>query len=1421
MPRAARGWRLSYIRVQVARMIWIPRILPCLAFALLLHPQSAGADDWEIRRSDFDPRIITRYKGMLARSPNDGYALGKLISLYKKHKTLAALIGEYKAAAKGAPHSFALQVILGHLYRRSGSTELAVKHYEAAAAINPKSPTVPGALGALYQKLGRTADAAEAYKKALALSGSSVRDKKQHLRSLANLALAERNLSEARRYYDQLVALEPKNLFLRIELAQALAKSGLEKEAIEQYQNILKRTGDSSAKADVLKEIGALQAKLGKEKEAIATYQKAMALTAGGHWLRRELTDRIIAIYRQKEDLKTLIAEYEKSWQQRRGYFENDVLGRLYDETGDEAKALKAYRAALKSQPQAIDTRVRLISLLERSGHDKEVLAEYRKLVQIAPGDPKYPLELAKRLHRNGQQKEAIAILDGCAARFAGDASVQAALADLFQRWGDQKRAMKAAQLLVSIEPKDPSHIINLGEQQFLQGKKKQAIETWKRLLAVIPQKHAAYARLAEIYGQHEMTKEAVELYRKAIKLSPQNIPYRRELALLLERKQQTMDALRSWEEVRMLAGQLARSDTKREARAHIIEILHRTYQLRHRLTAYHFVFDTAQPDLEAGFFLAEAYAKLGEIEKAAAVYRRILQLQRTNLEALAALEVTYRKQRKLAAAVELLKRMAELQPARARELYQQVADLLLQLYRDKEALAYAQRAVALGPQDASSYQRLGELFEKKEDYAGAMKAYTRAIQLDPTRIRVHFALARLHSQQGANADAEKLYRQVVKTAKTPETVQKAFRLAIELSSFLGMLDTLEKEMLPLSVTSQNSETYRRLLVELYKRRVPILIDQVRRGSPAVRERARKELHQIGVRGLAPLLEELATQPNPSRRLIRMLGYLGNPNAVVPLLRVAEKEPQEEVTTIYGSTTGGYSYGYPYYYSPYRYSKMAAIVNRRVEATVAIGRIADARGVPGLVRLLASREGTLPEAAAWALSRIKDPRAQKALWHTLGDPRQTVQMMACAGLGAQGSAELRIRDVIEEVMLDRDRRGRVRAACAWGLGALGSAKSSDALVQMLQAGDDDIQRVAAWSLGAIGDRRTLGPVVRAIWNKRDEVRRALVWALVQITSGQKQGRAAAAATPDISIRDGRIDDEEFVSLLAAEVDELQGGALAKQLAAVLAAHQTAISEGLEAALGRHRDVLLRVLTDLDASKDALALGPLTSGREQLPPAARAGLDRAVATVCGRLAPRLAQLIDHRDPLIRQRAVSVYAKLAPRDLLARLRHALADQRWEVRVAALEALAAAHRRATIRILAPQTALREDRITRDQVLERASPGLKGSHWRERESAARVLGQLGHPGAAAALAAALRDGNGFVRQAAAVALGRCGGGDAAARALIAALGDEVPHVRAAACAALAQLKAAEARRHVAPLLADPSAAVQRAAQRALQQLP
>jgi tetratricopeptide (TPR) repeat protein len=628
--------------------------------------QRAWADDWAVTRSPFDKRIVARYKALLGRSPNDGYALGKLLGIYKRHSSVAALVREYQTACQRYPKSFTNQVVLGHLYRRAGQIDRAIAQYERAAVLSPAAPSVPAALGALYSKQKKDTQAIAAYQRALALA-KNARLKQRYLRALATIALSNRDLKAAREYYGKLVQLAPKNGMLRIEYAQALARSGHEELAIAQYRTLLKHTSDSAMRADLLKEIGALLNKKGKDGEAIETYRKAMSLTAEGHWLRRDLTARIIEIYRRKGQLKQLIAHYEKTWK-KRDHFRWDTLGKLYDQVGDESRAKQAYLAALKTNASSIDTRVRLISLLERAGETKAAIAEYQKLAKLAPGEPRYGIELAKRLFDAGQQKAAIQSLEQLGRRFPSDVSVHAILADLFSRWGEEKLAMREAQILVKIEPRDPGHVVSLGEQFFVRGQKKKAIETWQRLLRIVPQKHAAFARLAEVYAQHEMYEQAVEFYRKAVKVKPKHLPYLRSLALTLESARNTQEALAQWQLVLKLVTGTSDRQSQKEARRHVIGILHRTYRLRQAMAEYEKLFYRQPPDVEAGYFLAEANLTNRNPGQAEAIYRKIIEYRPKSVDAHLALERVYRRQRKLALAVDVLKRLVELDPKSARQ---------------------------------------------------------------------------------------------------------------------------------------------------------------------------------------------------------------------------------------------------------------------------------------------------------------------------------------------------------------------------------------------------------------------------------------------------------------------------------------------------------------------------------------------------------------------------------------------------------------------------------------------------------------------------------------------------------------------------------------------------------------------------------
>lgn len=790
-------------------------LLVCAATSTLAHAQ-----DWSVRRSAFDQRIVERYKRLLRNNPFDDYALRRLVRLYREHSKLSTLLSETRARAGRNPRDRDEQVVAARISATAGRLDDAIKFAQRASLIGPRQPRLMFYLGQLLLRDDKKAQARAQYEQALSAATKAAL-KIKILRALIALDLGDRNVKAAREHYQRIVSLAPHDTSLRLEFAQALSSAGDHKQALAEYTSLLKQMRTTEQRADLLKRIGALYHKTGDSKRAVETYRRAMKLTSHNHWLRRELVDRVISIHREKGQLAELIAFYLKQWK-RKGAFEHQVLGQLYDETGNEPEATKAYRKALQLEPGKLDVRLRLIALLKRAGLAEEVLSQYRTLTKLAPGEARHQLALARLLHESGRQKEALTVLEHCGRRFPKDASVHSAISDLYGRWGHEKRALREAQLLVRIAPADESHLLSLGERYYLSGKQQKALETWRRLLTAVKPRHRAYAKLAEVYGQHEMVEQAIKLYEKAIAQSPSQLAYHRSLALLLEHSRRTPQALDAWQRTLDKAYEQKDRQITIEARAHTIDLLHRSYKLARYIEAYKRRFADNPHDLAAGFFLAEAQAKRRELAAAIGTYQRILEASKDNIEALSAMEGLYREQRRLQPAIDILKRLAILEPKRARDYYQRIASLELQLNNDPEALKYAHLALTVGTRDAKAFLRLGALYERKEDFAGAKAAYEKAIKLDARLHAARFALARLLTRSGEHQRAEALYREIVAEAKQPETIRRAFRIGIELSEYLGRLELVERVLHPRAMSvGREGPIYRELLVQLYRRLAP------------------------------------------------------------------------------------------------------------------------------------------------------------------------------------------------------------------------------------------------------------------------------------------------------------------------------------------------------------------------------------------------------------------------------------------------------------------------------------------------------------------------------------------------------------------------------------------------------------------------
>lgn len=1257
-----------------------------LALALLLAcaaPTAHAADDWQVTRSPFDPRIIARYKQLLRKNPDDGFALGKLLQLYRRHKSLDALAAEYKGA------SGAERIVLGHIHRERGVWSEAEAAYRAALDAGDGRARLH--LAGALERQGKAEAARALYEAALA-EAKDARAKRPILRKLVAIATLpgqagskKAQLERARGWFEQLLALDPNDDDTRRELAELYAQAGQPERGGAEWLRIAERlSADPARQAEALRRAGELFEEAKDDPRALEAYERALKLAPREHYLRREALERIAGVYRRKDELRHLLGTWERAWPDKtRGFVEWELLARLCDELGDAPRAREYFKRALALDPRALEARKRLIALYEREAKTEEVVAEYRRLVQAAPGEPRFRLELAQRLMRTPDgAKEAIAICRRLGQQ-TRDPSVHAQLAELYQRWGLADEALKEREQLVRLEPSEETHLVDLGELHFQRGKKERALEIWRRILSLPGKKELQMARLAEVYAEHDLPGEALELYQKAVKLQPQDPTLKKGLAAALERMHRDQEALAVWEELFELQLLDPKRTGRLETRQRLLGLLLRLGRLPSRLQQYKARAGEAKTDdarAAWGLLAADGALKLGRLDEAERV---LLQLEERvadrelKADAWVGLAQVHRARRRPKEVVAALKRAAELSPGRARELYAQIAELSLQLYRDADALAYAKKAIELGPQDASAQLRLAEVLEKREQIDEAVAAYERAIELNDRLWKPRFQLSRLELRRGAHAQAARQYREILRKAPEEELVVDAARRAIDLEEYLGTLGELERELSPLAYAHPDKRVYRNLLLELYERHAWPLVERARQGDA----QARKELERLGQSGLRPLLDVLVDgDPNQERLAVTLLGEMGNPGAAEPLLKLASARPgaRRPLGELRG-TLGllGAQRGRP------------EVLDLRIEAALSGARLATPKEGPLLAKLLGDEEKLVRLAAAFGLGRVSSPQSEPALLKALSDGSGDVQAAACVGLGRHRAAQA----VPELARLLRDGRSEpARAGCAVALGLLG-AQAEPArrdLEALLAEGGELPQRAAAWALGRLGARRSAGPLLTAVFTGREEVRQAAAAALEPAPPAT---RATLATSPERTV-----DGLDVRGWLEAAIDPCGPSGCPDPARVSTVGLEEAAHAALAAALGRHRDVVLRALADLDARAGDLA---------------------------PRLQPLVEKLAGHADAQVRARAATVLGYVPA--ALPRLLESTTDTAVEVRLAALEALGRHRDPEAVR-----------------ALRRA---LRSEDWRERRAACVGLGRAGET---EAVRAALDDPSGFVREAA-----------------------------------------------------------------------
>jgi tetratricopeptide (TPR) repeat protein/HEAT repeat protein len=1282
-------------------------------------------DDGDARGGANLEARIARYTALLLQQPAEPFLLQKLADLHRERdgnlKKLCADF-EQRAAASGAD-AWPARVALAGLYRQDGRPDDAIRAYEAAIAERASEPGPMLALAQLRADRGDKAGARAGYERALPLLKVPA-DVERVRRALVSLDIDLKDFDAAKREHEALVKASPSNLFVKAEYGRELVAKGEYERAEEELRDVVKASGgDNRALAPALRDLGACLAKEHKTAEALTVLKRALAVAGGAAGVRAEILLIMTDAFRAEGRLPELVALLEA---EHGGDFQRlATMGALYEEIGEVDKAIAIYRKALASEGKHVDVRLRLVHLLQTAGELDAAVKEYEALVKAAPGNPDYVFELCETLIQRGDRPKALKLVQELEAR-AHDDETLAAVADFYERVEEKDKALKVLQRLAASGGGDPAHLVDLGDRYYQAGDKKKALETWAKIRVLVPNRARAASALGEVYLDHDMPSEALAALREAVQLEPANVRYKKALAQALERTATSIqapqvryaEARAIWEE--LLAGAGNDKLLAREARSHIVSLWGLGHELAARVAPLTTRFSATPPDLEAGRLLAEVQRKLHRLADAEATLRRVVGLAPGDEESLLALERVLVQEQNLAGAIDVLAKLVEVDPKRAREFYQRMAQDAAELYRDDDAIKYAARAVELSPEDASGHEKLGDMYRRRQDVPHAIAEYRQAIAKNDRLFPVYFDLAELYVSTGQVDEADKLFRRVVRSSSDEELVARAARMSMQLNLGRGALETLERDLLPVAVGNPTKTVYRRLLVELYGAMTFPLVQKVRAGAdrtPGSKEAqgaaaARAELAKIGARAVKPLLDALADDKEAQQKVaIEVLAYVENKSAGPALWNFATGSADKAL---------------------------------RSRAMIACGALRDPGLLPRYEQLLAPKDGTaaiapgdaVAVAAAWGVARMGDKKAEALLGKLVASPSPDVRALAAIGLGM--TRDKRHLPTIVGLARSPEAGATARAAAVMALGELGGAAEAPLVVALADAADPLLREAALVTMARLagaaeGSRGAIArPVADAIaasaFSPDEALRGAAARAAVRAI-----GRGPTRAGLSLPVPDGPLAVREIVRRL-----EPEAGSPADRAAALLALGPS-LERAAVAAVSTSPE-RGRVVADALLSRGAaLGLAPFTSADAPLEAKLATDVAGVIEGVAAATVPGFVALARHPDLEVRQRAIELCARRPEPEAQAALIDALGDPDESVRRAALGALGPVKHAPTIQAVAG-------------LLAEPTP------WPLRVRGAEALGRLGAsgaPGVADALAAAARgDAFALVREAALRAL-------------------------------------------------------------------
>ena len=642
-----------------------------------------------------------------ANHPQVMYFDARLAFLEKKPKLALGLI---EPALRLAPNNLQVLTLAGSIQLDAGSLAAAEQSLTKALALAPNLPVIRQLLAQTYLRQAQTSKALATIQPLLDSHSTSART--YELAGQAQLRAGDFDLSAD--YLSNAAKLDPGNTLTRTYLAMARLKSAGNERTLAELQSI--------------------------------------AAAEKGDFADLALVSLLISLKDFDRALKA-VDDLEKKV--RTGTVALNLRGQIHLLKKDDAAARQYFEQALKIEPRDLQAASSLAALDLANKQPKAAQGRIEAILAAAPNNYAALTAKAKLLALTGSGvDDIINTLVKAVAAAPNEPEARLMLVESLLTSRKVKAAQEAAVEAVSVLPSNTDLLDALGRAQTATGDLNQAVLTFKKYAALEPKSARPYLRLAGAYLAGNNKPAAEQSLRRALALAPDDVPVQSALLELLLNARRRDEAI-----------QIARAVQRQHATVPAGYLMEASIEERQRnYAAAAEVYRQALKKFPMPVIAIKLHSSLSAAKKESDAGLAAAAWQNSNPKDtvfLAYIGDSAMLRGDYKAAEPIFQKVIAIEPANAAAL-NNIAWIMTTLGK-AGAVAYAERAVALQPEQAGLQDTLASALAADKQVTKAIEIQTRALALAPGDNMLHLNMARLQIQAGDKTAARSELQELAK----------------------------------------------------------------------------------------------------------------------------------------------------------------------------------------------------------------------------------------------------------------------------------------------------------------------------------------------------------------------------------------------------------------------------------------------------------------------------------------------------------------------------------------------------------------------------------------------------------------------------------------------------------------------------------